>query len=72
MAVLNRGHRAFKVYYARGWEMLRDERMRRGAGERVNLAFVTGGALFCIKLIGRDAKHIVALDANAMEYRALW
>jgi len=28
---------------------------------------VTRGALFCIKFIGRNAKHIVALDAHAME-----
>ena len=30
-------------------------------------AFVTGGALFSIKLIGSDAEHVVALDANAVE-----
>src|SRR5215472_5413626 len=30
-------------------------------------AFVTGGALFCIKFIGRNAKHVVALDTNTMQ-----
>ena len=30
-------------------------------------AFVTGGALFGIKLVGRDAEHIVALDAHAVK-----
>jgi hypothetical protein len=30
-------------------------------------AFVTGGALFGIKLVGRDAEHIVALDADAVK-----
>ena len=34
------------------------------------LAFVTGGALLCIKPIRRDAKHVVALDANTVENRA--
>jgi hypothetical protein len=33
-------------------------------------AFVTGGALFGIKLIGRDDKHIVALDTDAVKNRA--
>src|SRR5215472_1240469 len=33
-------------------------------------AFVTGGALFCIKFIGRNAKHVVALDTNTMQDRA--
>jgi hypothetical protein len=33
-------------------------------------AFVTGGALLGIKLIGRNAEHVVALDAHAMDDRA--
>ena len=28
---------------------------------------MTGWALFCIKFIGRNAKHIVALDAHAVQ-----
>ena len=32
-------------------------------------AFVTGGALFGIKLIGRDDEHIVALDTHAVKNR---
>jgi hypothetical protein len=33
-------------------------------------AFVTGGALFGIKLIGRDDEHIVALDTDTVKNRA--
>jgi hypothetical protein len=33
------------------------------------LAFVTRGALLGIKPIRRDAKHVIALDANAVEDR---
>jgi hypothetical protein len=32
-------------------------------------AFVTGGAVFGIKLVRRDAEHIVALDAHAVKER---
>jgi hypothetical protein len=32
-------------------------------------AFVTGGAVFGIKLVGRDDEHVVALDADAVENR---
>jgi len=35
----------------------------------VRLCFVTDGALLGIKSIGRDAKHIVALDAHAVDDR---
>ncbi len=31
------------------------------------LTFVTGGALLGIKLVGGNAKHVVALDAHAMQ-----
>jgi len=31
---------------------------------------VTGGTLLCIELIGGNAKHVVALDAHAMQNRA--
>ncbi len=34
-----------------------------------SLAFVTDGALLGIKPIGRDAEHVVALDADAMDDR---
>jgi len=30
-------------------------------------AFVTGGALFGIKLVGRDDEHVIALDTNAVK-----
>ena len=33
------------------------------------LAFVTDGALFSIKPIGRNAEHVVALDAYAVDDR---
>jgi len=36
----------------------------------VRLSLVTDGALLGIKSIGRDAKHIVALDAHAVDNRA--
>lgn len=45
------------MYYAAGGEILPGEVS----------AFVTGGALFGIKLVGRDAEHIVALDADAVK-----
>jgi hypothetical protein len=35
--------------------------------QREASAFVTGGAVFGIKLVGRDAEHIVALDAHAVK-----
>jgi hypothetical protein len=33
------------------------------------LAFVTDGALFSIKPIGRHGEHVVALDADAVDNR---
>jgi hypothetical protein len=39
---------------------------RRSAIQRESLAFVTIWALFGIELIGRDAKDVVALDADAV------
>jgi hypothetical protein len=44
-----------------------DKRVRE---EEKILAFVTIGALLDIKLIGSDLKHVVALDAHAVEYGA--
>jgi hypothetical protein len=41
----------------------------RGIDRIIVSAFVTGGALFGIKLIGRDDKHIVALDTHAVKNR---
>ena len=46
-----------------------------GGSEKAELTsvrsrFVTDGALLGIKSIGRDAKHIVALDAHAVDDRA--
>jgi hypothetical protein len=35
--------------------------------EHYRLAFVTIGALLGIKPIGRDAEHVVALDAHAVD-----
>ncbi len=34
-----------------------------------NLAFVTSGALLCIKPVGSDAEHIIALNADAVDDR---
>jgi hypothetical protein len=68
------GHGAFTVYYAGRGEMLRRKRNRKGKIEigksRMpgSLAFVTDGALLGIKPVGSDAEHIVALDADAMDY----
>jgi hypothetical protein len=67
------GHRAFRVYYA--W---RGEMLQHGQGKMENrnrkmaflLAFVTDGALFGIKPIGRNGEHVVALDADTMDDRA--
>ena len=62
------------MYYAARREMLPGER-ENGKGKIENgerkmpwpLAFVTDGALLCIKPIGSDAEHIVALDADAVD-----
>lgn len=41
---------------------------RQGGGEGgPRSALVTGRALFCIELIGGNAKHVVALDAHAVK-----
>ena len=55
----------FPVYYARGGEILPARDTREGES-----AFVTSGALLGIKPIGSDAKHVVALDTDAVENRA--
>jgi hypothetical protein len=52
------------VYYARDAEILQEKCTRLAS---VVSAFVTGGALFGIKLIRSNAKHVVALDADAMK-----
>jgi len=52
------------VYYAESTEILHKElpqEISRGS------AFVTDRALFGIKLIGGNAKHVVALDAHTMK-----
>src|SRR5215469_1629353 len=57
----------FKVYYAADAEILQ----KKVAGGRPSKsALVTGGALFGIKFIGRNAELVVALDAYAMQDRA--
>jgi hypothetical protein len=38
--------------------------------QRASSPFVTRGALFSIKFVGRDDEHIVALDAHAVQHRA--
>jgi len=55
------------VYYAGSTEILHKKVCGEGPEKS---AFVTGGALFCIKFIGRNAEHVVALDAYAMQDRA--
>jgi len=50
------------VYYAGNPGILQD-----GSCARQSLTFVTGGALLGIKLIGAHPKHVVALNANAVE-----
>jgi len=48
--------------------MLRADRgNRQGEGCEEDSAFVTDGALFSIKPIGRNGEHVVALDADAVK-----
>jgi hypothetical protein len=42
---------------------------RRQAFAPRKLTFVAVWALFCVEMIRRDAKHIIALDADAMQQR---
>jgi len=36
---------------------------------RENLAFMAIGALLGVKILRRNTKHVVTLDANTMEHR---
>src|SRR6266550_4606263 len=58
------GHRAFRVYYVSDPGRLQGVG-RAGAGAQS--ALVTGRTLFCIDLIGGNARHVVALNAHAVK-----
>jgi hypothetical protein len=53
-------------------EKMEKGKQRMANGKRkmpTSLAFVTDGALLGIKPVGSDAEHIIALDADAVDYR---
>jgi hypothetical protein len=56
-------------YYAgRNSEVTRNHRTKKlKSGAELALTFVTIGALLGIKLIGGHAKHVVTLDADAVD-----
>jgi hypothetical protein len=62
------GQTASAGYYAgRNTEVTRNNRTKkRKSGEEPGLTFVTIGALLGIKPVGGHAKHVVALNADAM------
>ena len=65
MEIPEAGHRAFRVYYVRDPGRLHGLGREGARGPRS--ALVTGRTLFCIELIGGDAKHVVALNAHAVK-----